>query len=261
MMRTRPKESTGSGPEAATPAAHGARAATGPVLFELRNYVTRAGRRDELVDLFERHFLDAYEAAGARVTGTFTHSNDPDRWIWIRAFADNESRGTALDGFYTSAAWLARRAAANRTIEDISDALLLRLRTGSLAALQAPGHDASRPVSVVECLRWFPRPGQPSGFADPVMAEAIPVLVQSGAEVVAVLESVALPNAYPRLPLREDAAVVVLARHPDQATYAAHRAARDRSVDWRRAIDRLGPLSGRPPEIWPLGPTARSALR
>ena len=39
--------------------AGGASIAVVPTLFELRNYSTRPGRRDALVDLFERHFLYA----------------------------------------------------------------------------------------------------------------------------------------------------------------------------------------------------------
>ena len=261
MATQRPQVSTGTQHPAGTPVADRFPTGPAPALFELRNYATRAGRRDQLVDLFERHFLDAYQAAGARVTGTFTHAGDPDRWIWIRAFDDNRSRGEALDGFYSSAEWLARRAAANGTIADISDALLMRPRFGALAALRAPGHDASRPASIVECLRWFPRAGAEARLADLVLAGVVPLLEQSGAEPAAVLETARLPNAYPRLPLREDAAVVVLIRHADPAAYAAHLAARERSVDWRRAIDGIGSLTDRPFETWPLRPTARSALR
>lgn len=232
-----------------------------PTLFELRNYSTRPGRRDALVDLFERHFLDAYEGAGTRVVGTFTNLRNPDRWIWIRAFADNRARGEALDGFYSSREWLARRAAANDTIADISDALLLRLRFGELAALRAPDGGAGRPASVVECLRWFPREGLAARLADRVLADLVPLLARRGAIPAAVLESVALPNSYPRLPLRGDAAVVVLARYADGASYQAGLAARDRSTAWLQAIDGIDQLAVRPLEAWPLHPTARSALR
>lgn len=250
-----------TGLAAGSAAAGGVPTVVAPALFELRNYTTRPGRRDALVDLFERHFLDAYEGAGTRVVGTFTNLRNPDRWIWIRAFADNRARGEALDGFYSSREWLARRAAANDTIADISDALLLRLRFGELAALRAPDGGAGRPASVVECLRWFPREGLAARLADRVLADLVPLLARRGAIPAAVLESVALPNSYPRLPLRGDAAVVVLARYADGASYQAGLAARDRSTAWLQAIDGIDQLAVRPLEAWPLHPTARSALR
>ena len=250
-----------TGLAAGSAVAGGASIAAVPTLFELRNYSTRPGRRDALVDLFEKHFLDAYQAAGARGVGTFTNLRDPDRWVWIRAFADNRARGEALDGFYNSPEWLARRPAANDTIADISDALLLRLRFGDLAALRAPDGDAGQPASVVECLRWFPREGQAARLADRVLADLVPLLARLGAIAAAVLESVALPNSYPRLPLREDAAVVVLTRYADAMSYQAALASRDRPAAWRRAIDVIDRLAVRPLEAWPLQPTARSALR
>ena len=50
--------------------------------------------------MFERIFLDAYEACGASIVGTFRSLDDPDRWVWIRAFPDAASRGRALAAFY-----------------------------------------------------------------------------------------------------------------------------------------------------------------
>ena len=250
-----------TGLAAGSAAAGGVPTVAAPALFELRNYSTRPGRRDALVDLFERHFLDAYEAAGARVVGTFMNQRDPDRWVWIRAFADNRARGEALDGFYRSPEWLARRAAANDTIADISDALLLRLRFGEFASLRAPDGDSGQPASVVECLRWFPREGQAARLAGRVLADLVPLLVRSGAIPAALLESVELPNYYPRLPLREHTGVVVLTRYADAMSYQAALASRDRPAAWRRAIDVIDRLAVRPLEAWPLQPTARSALR
>ena len=40
-------------------------------IVELRQYTLHPGRRDTLVDLFERAFLDTQEAAGIAVLGQF----------------------------------------------------------------------------------------------------------------------------------------------------------------------------------------------
>jgi hypothetical protein len=97
-----------------------------PRLFELRSYTAHPGRRDELIGMFERVFLDAYEAAGARILGTFRSLDEPDRWVWIRAFADPASRGRALSAFYEGEVWRRNADACDALIASVDEARLLR---------------------------------------------------------------------------------------------------------------------------------------
>ena len=95
-------------------------------IVELRQYTLHPGRRDTLVALFEREFLDTQEAAGIDVLGQFRDLDDPDRFTWLRGFPDMDARLAALSAFYGGPAWAAHREAANATMIDSDDVLLLK---------------------------------------------------------------------------------------------------------------------------------------
>lgn len=95
-------------------------------VYELRQYTLRPGQRDTLIDIFEREFVETQEAVGMRLPGTFRDLDDPDRLVWLRGFTDMESRAPALHAFYTGPAWRANRDAANGTMIDSDNVLLLR---------------------------------------------------------------------------------------------------------------------------------------
>lgn len=97
-----------------------------PRLFELRSYLAQPGHRDALIGMFEDTFLDAYQAGGTRIVGTFRSLDHPDRWVWLRAFPDAASRGARLRNFYDGETWKRNAAACNATIYGVDDAWLLR---------------------------------------------------------------------------------------------------------------------------------------
>ncbi|MER7443901.1 NIPSNAP family protein [Micromonospora avicenniae] len=68
---------------------------------ELRRYTLRAGRRDELIDLFDREFVESQEESGMAVQGQFRNLDRPDQFAWLRGFADMRSRRTSLAAFYS----------------------------------------------------------------------------------------------------------------------------------------------------------------
>ena len=98
---------------------------TSPVV-ELRQYTLHPGKRDDLISLFDRHFLETQEVEGMRIIGQFRDANAPDRFVWVRGFRDMESRQKALQAFYTGPTWKTHSKAANATMIDSSDVLLLR---------------------------------------------------------------------------------------------------------------------------------------
>src|SRR5262245_12625910 len=87
-------------------------------VVELRDYTLQPGRRDELIGLFEREFVETQEALGLRVIATFRDLDRPDRFVWLRGFADMASRRLGLEAFYGGPVWQANRAAANATMID-----------------------------------------------------------------------------------------------------------------------------------------------
>src|SRR5579862_4250265 len=99
-------------------------------VFELRQYTLYGGRRDTLISLFEKNFIESQEAVGANIIGTFRDLDDPDRFVWIRGFRDIEARPQVLQDFYgSSPSWIAHKKEANATMVDSDNVLLLRPRS------------------------------------------------------------------------------------------------------------------------------------
>ena len=95
-------------------------------VVELRQYTLRPGQREVLIDLFDREFVESQEAEGMAVVGQFRDLDDPDRFVWIRGFGSMPARARALAGFYGGPVWKANSAAANATMIDSDNVLLLR---------------------------------------------------------------------------------------------------------------------------------------
>ena len=57
-------------------------------IVELRQYTLHPQQREVLIDLFDREFVETQEAQGMRVLGQFRDLDRPDRFVWLRGFAD-----------------------------------------------------------------------------------------------------------------------------------------------------------------------------
>ena len=97
-----------------------------PKVIELRQYTLHPGQRDTLIDLFEREFVQPQRAAGIQLLGRYRDLDRPDRFVWLRGFADMAARPAALAAFYDGPVWRAHRDAANATMIDSDDVRLLR---------------------------------------------------------------------------------------------------------------------------------------
>jgi len=220
-------------------------ASDGPCgVLELRRYTLLPGRRDELIELFDAHLVEPQEEVGIHVLGQFRDVERPDHFVWIRGFADLASRTQGLTRFYLEGdAWARHRSAANATMVDSDDVLLLRPAPGmahpcrGVGPRDAPsGHRAPYAV-LVHHLRDADEKGSQRWLADAQSA----VHALAG-KVVGVLRTESAPNGFPRLPVREDADVLVLI-------------ARFGSLDAAAATPGLGA------ERLVLVPTSRSSLR
>jgi len=158
-------------------------------VIELRQYTLHRGRRAELIALFEAEFIETQEAAGLKVLGIFEDVGHPDRFVWLRGFADMASRGRGLPAFYGGPVWQAHRDAANATMVDSDDVLLLR----PLTALPQP-QEAGRWQALIAPLTEAPD------------AALIAALRAHGG---CWFETEPAENNYPRLPVRRGETVVV----------------------------------------------------
>jgi quinol monooxygenase YgiN len=235
-----------------------------PTVFELRNYAMQPGRRDELIDMFERHFIESQEALGSLIVGIFRNLDDPNRWVWMRAFADMEVRVKALTDFYTSDTWMKHRVAANATIADVSDVFLLRPLAGNaVAGMNArPGMGATAiPQSLIQATVYYVAPRGEEDFFKFFAADVEPQLQAMNAAPLASFGTEHRPNSYPRLPIRSETVFATLTRFESIAAHAAHVADKAKSAAWRRIESAIAARSSKASETWRLQPTPRSSLR
>lgn len=225
-------------------------------VFELRNYVMQPGGRDVLIEMFEAHFYESQEAVGSHIVGIFRNLDDPNSWVWMRAFENMDTRRAALDAFYTSPIWREHREAANAAMIDSSNVLLLRPRAAP-SLIHASPAPAPRPTDALIVARTYAlTPQTEADFAALYAREATPRLRALGAVQLATFATEHAANSYPRLPIREGETVFVsLTRFETAAAFEAQRAALaevDASI--------LSPLAAAP-QIMRLAPTLRSRLR
>lgn len=203
-------------------------------IVELRQYTLHPGRRDELVELFEREFVESQDDLGARVVGTFRDADAPDRFVWVREFDDMAGRLAALTAFYGGPIWKANSAAANATMVDSDDVLLLEPVSGAFRRTGRPPVGAGRPgpsrvLAVVH---------------DATAADQDAVEKALGVPAV-VLRTAPYSNDFQALPVRDEQVVVRFAAYDTAAEATAARA-------------RLAPSAR---QVLELEPTARSSYR
>ncbi|MFD0020288.1 NIPSNAP family protein [Streptomyces sp. NPDC058382] len=197
-----------------------------PAVIELRQYTLRPGRRDELIELFDREFVETQEAAGMSVLGQFRDLDDPDRFVWLRGFPDMGARKRALSAFYGGAVWAEHGPRANDTMADSDDVLLLRpLPDGNgtdASPPQRPPVGTAAPDRFVAATVWSFPPARDDGIVL-IQDRLLPVLRETGPAPLAVLTTETAPNTFPRLPVRTGENVaVVLSAHPDERAYREH---------------------------------------
>lgn len=205
-------------------------------VLELRQYTLHPGRRDELVELFDR------ELAGPQVLGQFRDLDDEDRFVLLSGFADLETRARALPAFHEDRA----------TMVEATDVLLLRPVTD----LDLKGRGPTTLVTVTIC--HLP-PGGEEAFLDYFKSDVAPMLTATGAEPLAVLRTLRAENGENSL----DANVVAwVTSYPGRQELLEHVRMLGREGRWTHDIlPTLTKQLSRPPEQLQLSPTEQSLLR
>jgi hypothetical protein len=233
-------------------------------VLELRQYTLHPGARDTLVELFEREFVAPQEACGIELVGQFRDLDAPDRFVWLRGFTEHARRAPALAAFYGGPAWRAQRAAANATMIDSDDVLLLR-PVRPLGGFALPSRAAADAVDagIVTITIHHLRDADPAAFCVLFERDWLPRLWDANVAVVATLATDSRANEFPALPVRSGESVFVcVARHADAARAAEAQARIDEALDWSPAFaDAHAALLARPSITLRLQPTPRSRLR
>jgi len=222
--------------------------------------------RDALIELFERELIETQETTGMIVLGQFRDLDDPDRFVWLRGFSDMASRATALQEFYGGPVWKAHRDAANATMIDSDNVLLLRpARSDSaffLTNVTRPPRGSSetaRGVLVVTIYHLGGRTGD--DFADFFERELRPVLERTGTSLLASFVTERHPNTFPSLPVREDVNVFIwFSLFQNRTAWDRHaKAFADLMREWQLEATLSKLINGRP-EVLVLAPTTRSLI-
>jgi hypothetical protein len=237
-------------------------------VVELRQYTMHPGKRDVLINLFDREFIESQEALGIKIIGQFRDLDHPDRFVWLRGFRDMTSRARALTDFYGGPVWKTHREAANATMIDTDNVLLLRpaLPTSgfSLENMKRPpvGSDEVPTSLVVTTIYYFEGPVSPDfiNFFEQTLRAVATTL---GATICAYFVTENSENTFPALPVRAGENVFVwFSTFQDSAAYENYVAALSESERWRDEVSNgLKRYFNRTPEVLKLSPTARSQLR
>jgi hypothetical protein len=75
------------------------------VFFELRQYRTKPGQRENWVHFMEEVIIPFQVAQGMVIVGSFTGQEEDDLYVWIRRFASEEERVTLYEAVYQSDHW------------------------------------------------------------------------------------------------------------------------------------------------------------
>jgi NIPSNAP len=235
-------------------------------VVELRQYTLVPNGRERLIALFEREFIETQEATGMTVIGQFRDLNNPDRFVWLRGFSDMDRRAAQLQKFYGGPVWEAHRDAANATMIDSDNVLLLRPASPTSGfqmedAIRPPvGSNTEREDLLVATIYHL---GKTKGanFATFFGREVQPHLAEAGISVLASFITETRPNTFPRLPVRQNANVLAwFAPFPDRKAYESAAAAVAESMRQSGLEKRLAELTKEEPEMLLLSPTPRSLL-
>jgi hypothetical protein len=237
-------------------------------VVELRQYTLHSGKRDVLIDLFDREFIEPQEAVGITVLGQFRDLDRSDHFVWLRGFQNMTSRAKALTDFYSGPVWKAHREAANATMIDSDNVLLLRpaLPTSGflLKNMKRPpiGFDEVPKSRIIATIYYFEDPVAPD-FINFFEHTLKPVVASLGATISAYFVTENSENTFPALPVRAGENVFVwFSTFQDSAAYENYVSGLSQSEQWRSEVSgELARYLDGAPEVLKLSPTARSQLR
>ena len=91
------------------------------MLFELRQYRIKDGKRDQWVKLMEEEIIPFQMSKGVVVVGSFVAQEEDDLYVWIRRFENDSERKRLYKEVYESDTWI-------NEIKPRSDQMLIRER-------------------------------------------------------------------------------------------------------------------------------------
>ncbi len=75
------------------------------MIVEVRSYRIKPGRRAEFIEFFETRAVPALRSHGMRVLGPLLDIENPNKFVWLRAFPSLEDRDQMKEAFYGGELW------------------------------------------------------------------------------------------------------------------------------------------------------------
>jgi len=217
-----------------------------PSIVEHRRYTLFGGRRDTLIELFEREFIAPQNVIGAPVLRTFTDLNQPDRFVWLRGSDTMNTRREALPAFYRGPLRKTRRSAANATMRNSNNVLHLHLRTGAF--------EPRRDVTVYTVDIHYLEPHEIEPFERFYSDVLLPRAKAAGAQSIATLASEASVDNFPPRPVGNETVFVIIGGHPSLVAVADYDARLALDSGWR------GSAPARRHSVWSVADAAKMML-
>jgi hypothetical protein len=194
------------------------------MIVDLRDYTLLPDKRAGLVERFETLFMTEQERLGARMLGSFLDADDPNRFVWLRACPDLETRKRVLTAFYAEGAmWKEQRTEVNSWFVDTDDVLLLQ----PLGELAPP---ATGDSTVGMYTHVGPTP-LPATTVEDLRRMIGARVTAAGGTLLATFETAGVENNYPNHPIRTGEHGLVWF-----ASYATYKRLDVPSVQQRRLI-------------------------
>ena len=75
------------------------------MIVEVRSYRITPGKREEFIEFFEKRSIPALQSHGMKIVGPFIDLENPNKFMFIRAFPSMEDLHRMKDEFYGGRLW------------------------------------------------------------------------------------------------------------------------------------------------------------
>jgi hypothetical protein len=106
------------------------------MLYELRIYECHPGQRDAWVQYMEEEIIPFQVAKGMVIVGSFVDEQDPNRYVWMRRFVDEDERVRLYEAVYQSDEWKNDFSPRNPSMLNRETIKVMRLNPTSKSVLQ-----------------------------------------------------------------------------------------------------------------------------
>jgi NIPSNAP len=185
-------------------------------VIELRNYLLKPKARDAFIEYFEEHFLDSQNILGGYVLGQFRIKDENDRFFWIRAFENMQSRLAFLRAFYEQGeVWKKFGRSANEMMLDSDHVHLLK----PLNDESFHSNELTKMKGIVVIQFCTAKDRQFEKLINILETDYVTTLKNKAT----LWKSEMAPNDFPRLPVIQDQdLLVIITAFQDESDYQSH---------------------------------------